>query len=74
MECGCNIIKLILKSFGPVIKSNLSEVSYGYQIVMTIKVLKLGCANAYDHTTLNTPVLVRSLKLSSVGPAQYLDG
>ncbi len=22
--CGCNIIKLILKSFGPVIKSNLS--------------------------------------------------
>ena len=31
-------------------------------------------AVAYDHTTLNTPVLVRSLKLSSVGPAQYLDG
>ena len=29
---------------------------------------------AYDHTTLNTPVLVRSPKLSSVGPAQYLDG
>ena len=29
---------------------------------------------AYDHTTLNTPVLVCSPKLSSVGPVQYLDG
>ena len=29
---------------------------------------------AYDHTTLNTPVLVWSPKVSSVGPAQYLDG
>ena len=29
---------------------------------------------AYDHTTLNTPVLVCSLKVSSVGHAQYLDG
>ena len=29
---------------------------------------------AYDHTTLNTPVLVWSLKLSSVGLVQYLDG
>ena len=26
------------------------------------------------HTMLNTPVLVRSLKLSSIGPGQYLDG
>ncbi|CAF1578062.1 unnamed protein product, partial [Adineta ricciae] len=25
------------------------------------------CRNAYGHTTLNTPVLVRSLKLSNVG-------
>ena len=31
-------------------------------------------ATAYDHATLSTPVLVWSLKLSSVGPAQYLDG
>ena len=31
-------------------------------------------ATAYDHTTLSTPVLVWSLKLSSVEPAQYLDG
>ena len=30
--------------------------------------------SAYGHTTLNAPVLVRSPKLSSVGPAQYLDG
>lgn len=29
---------------------------------------------AYDHTTLKAPVLVRSPQLSSVGPAQYLDG
>ena len=27
-----------------------------------------GEANAYDHTTLNAPVLVRSPKLSNVGP------
>ena len=30
--------------------------------------------DAYGHTTLSAPVLVRSPKLSSVGPAQYLDG
>ena len=29
---------------------------------------------ANGHITLNTPVLVRSLKLSSVEPSQYLDG
>ena len=28
----------------------------------------------YDHTTLKAPVIIRSLKLSCVGPAQYLDG
>ena len=28
----------------------------------------------YGHTTLNTSVLVRSPKLSNVGPGQYLDG
>ena len=28
----------------------------------------------FGHTTLNTPVLVRSPKLSNVGPGQYLDG
>ena len=28
---------------------------------------------AYDHTTLNIPVLVRPPKSSSVGPGQYLD-
>eukprot|EP00731_Ephydatia_muelleri_P017379 Em0010g477a len=30
--------------------------------------------DAYDHTTLNAPVPVRSPMLSSVGPDQYLDG
>ena len=30
--------------------------------------------DAYDHTTLNAPVPVRSPKLSSVGPDEYLDG
>ena len=30
--------------------------------------------DAYDHTTLNAPVPVRSPKLSSVGPDQYLNG
>src|SRR4029434_8941823 len=29
---------------------------------------------AYGHTTLSTPDLVRSRKLSSVGPGSYLDG
>ena len=31
-------------------------------------------SRANGHITLNTPVLVRSLKLSSVEPSQYLDG
>ena len=31
-------------------------------------------SSANGHITLNTPVLVRSLKLSSVEPSQYLDG
>jgi hypothetical protein len=31
-------------------------------------------ASAYDHITLNTPVLVRSPKLSNVEWSQYLDG
>ena len=38
---------------------------------------ELGIINvieANDHTTLNAPVPVRSPKLSSVGPDQYLDG
>ena len=30
--------------------------------------------DSYDHTTMNTPVLVRSPKLSIVGSGQYLDG
>ena len=30
--------------------------------------------SVYGHTTLKAPVLVRSLKLSNVGPGQYLDG
>ena len=37
----------------------------GYNFIMTC---------AYDHTTLNAPVLIWSPKLSSVGPVQYLDG
>ena len=36
--------------------------------------LKLRHPDVYGHTTLNTPVLVRSPKLSNVGPGQYLDG
>ena len=31
-------------------------------------------SNANGHITLNTPVLVRSLKLSNVESSQYLDG
>ena len=38
------------------------------------KTPELGLENVYHHTTLNTPVLVRSRKLSNVGPGQYLDG
>ena len=38
------------------------------------KYLSFRSALANGHITLNTPVLVRSLKLSSVEPSQYLDG
>ena len=36
--------------------------------------MRFALSTAYDHTTLNTPHLVRSGKLSNVGPGQYLDG
>ena len=38
------------------------------------KSIKMTVIIVYGHTTLNTPVLVRSPKLSNVGPGQYLDG
>ena len=38
------------------------------------KTFKVTLTDANGHITLNTPVLVRSLKLSSVEPSQYLDG
>ena len=38
------------------------------------KTLDLSLSNANGHITLNTPVLVRSLKLSNVESSQYLDG
>jgi hypothetical protein len=36
--------------------------------------LTFSCALANGHIMLNTPVLVRSLKLSNIEPSQYLDG
>ena len=48
-----------------------------YRVFTHILHTKAHCgkaATAYDHTTLSTPVLVWSLKLSSVGPTQYLNG
>ena len=38
------------------------------------KNIKITVIIVYGQTTLNTPVLVRSPKLSNVGPGQYLDG
>ena len=38
------------------------------------KMLTFSCALANGHIMLNTPVLVRSLKLSNIEPSQYLDG
>ena len=38
------------------------------------KMLKFSCILANGHIMLNTPVLVRSLKLSNIEPSQYLDG
>ena len=38
------------------------------------KIMNLALSNANGHITLNTPVLVRSLKLSNVESSQYLDG
>ena len=36
--------------------------------------LEFRLALANGHIMLNTPVLVRSLKLSNIEPSQYLDG
>ena len=38
------------------------------------KKINVSLSNANGHITLNTPVLVRSLKLSNVESSQYLDG
>ena len=38
------------------------------------KLLKFSSILANGHIMLNTPVLVRSLKLSNIEPSQYLDG
>ena len=38
------------------------------------EILTFSCALANGHIMLNTPVLVRSLKLSNIEPSQYLDG
>ena len=42
--------------------------------MLSYKTVRNEHLNVYGHTTLNTPVLVRSPKLSNVGPGQYLDG
>ena len=42
-------------------------------LIYTLKTRRKSSAVAYNHTTLNTPVLVRSMELSCVRPAQYLD-
>ena len=65
--------------------NNTEYSKYDYDIYASSCVLKrnkdlrinlqdLPHLNAYDHTTMNTPVLVWSPKLSTVGPGQYLDG
>ena len=46
--------------------------TWGMGIISNSLISHLPSANG--HITLNTPVLVRSLKLSSVEPSQYLDG
>jgi hypothetical protein len=38
------------------------------------RMLTFSCSLANGHIMLNTPVLVRSLKLSNIEPSQYLDG
>ena len=43
-------------------------------ILSSIQLLTFSCAFANGHIMLNTPVLVRSLKLSNIEPSQYLDG
>ena len=45
-----------------------------FTFYMHCKGVSVVTTDAYGLTTLNAPVLVQSPKLSSVGPAQYLDG
>ena len=45
-----------------------------YKLAHSSKLLILTLSLANGHITLNTPVLVRSLKLSNVESSQYLDG
>ena len=57
----------------------LSQASVNPHLTVLNLILRVNPSNlaikvANGHITLNTPVLVRSLKLSSIEPSQYLDG
>ena len=45
-----------------------------FSITFQFIIIILADTIGYGHTNLNTPVLVRSPKLSKVGLGQYLDG
>ena len=64
------------ETFGEFDKSQSSQItslSLHFTIGKTNK-MNFNPSNANGHITLNTPVLVRSLKLSNVESSQYLDG
>ena len=53
---------------------NYRTMFQGLKVTYSIWGLTFSCALANGHIMLNTPVLVRSLKLSNIEPSQYLDG
>ena len=55
-------------------KNVLTNYAHLYRAEIDSKALVLPKFLANGHITLNTPVLVRSPKLSNVEPSQYLDG
>ena len=71
-------------SLGAVVDKNWKKIEFWGQFsnssspfcsdVRGWKSVNVALSNANGHITLNTPVLVRSLKLSNVESSQYLDG
>ena len=79
-KCSRNqwvIVEIIQVQADNISTQPVCRISYTYvsrYVFCWNPILRFSCTLANGHIMLNTPVLVRSLKLSNIEPSQYLDG